>query len=597
MAKQWRVMPHDIGLVEELSNRCQVPLVLAQLLLRRGLVEENALRSFLEPKLTDLRDPELLPGLVPAADKIFASIRAGKQIVVYGDYDADGMTSTAILLGALKLMGANASYHVPNRLEDGYGLSRDAILKLADHGKQTIITVDCGIGSIEEAELCRSLGIELFITDHHQFGERLPVADGIVHPALPGYDYPFHGLCGAGVAFKLAWALCQRASDAKKVSPELRNYLLSAVGLAAIGTVADVVPLVDENRVIVKHGLKALLAQPSIGIQALLEVCKLSNKNRLTSEDIGFSMGPRLNAAGRLGQAQLAVELLTTTDRDRALALANYIDKLNADRDTLERSITIAANKQIKDEVDIDTAPALVLAGAGWHAGVIGVVAGRLAEKYYRPVVVISLDSVGQKAGIGSARSPSYVNLHEALSACSDYLVSCGGHAAAAGLRIDEPNLPSFRQAFYEYVSGKTGSKRPQQELLIDAEAPLGMLDYATVRLIEQMSPFGQMNPRPTLCATRVQLAEPSKPMGASERHFSARFKQHGTILRGVAFGQGEWVSQLQDTQQWIDIAYRPVINDFGGMQRVELQVLDWRPSHSVIPEPHSLSPSRLPVT
>ncbi len=584
MRKLWKIPCPDPTLIQELSERASIAPVLAQLLIGRGIQE---LDRFLDPKLTDLRDPELLPGLTKAADLLHDAIQAGQPIVVYGDYDADGMTATSILMGVLRLLRANATYHIPNRLEDGYGLNSEALRKLASLGKKVVVTVDCGIGSVQEAELCKSLGMQLIITDHHQFGERLPDADAIVHPALPHANYPFHGLCGAGVAFKLAWGLCQRASQSKKVSPELRKYLLDAIGLAAIGTVADVVPLIDENRVLVRHGLRSLRESTSPGIQALFQITKLSDKAALESEDIGFTLAPRLNAAGRLGQAQLAVELLTTIDADRALALAHYLDKLNSDRESLERSIQIAAGKQIKEHYDAEASPAFVLAAPGWHPGVIGVVAGRLAEKYFRPVIMISLDNVGQKPGTGSARSPAFLNLHQALLACQDYLVSCGGHAAAAGLRIEENNLPAFREAFCEYVASSIGMQRPTPELVIDAEATLGMLRLDTVRHIERMAPFGNGNPRPIICASQVELAEPPKCMGSNDRHLSVRLKQHGAVMRAVAFGQGEWVQPLQENRGPIDIAFRPVINDFRGMSNVELHLVDWRPSQTPVSAPH----------
>lgn len=577
MKKQWRVLPQDVALVDELARQCGLPHFLAQLLIRRGLVEPSLVGSFLDPKLTDLRDPELLPGVELASRLLHRAVVDGKSIVIYGDYDADGMTSTAILLGALRLMGANVSYFVPNRLEDGYGLSEKALRKLAELGKQMVVTVDCGIASIAEAKVCRELGLELIITDHHTMGGTLPEAAAIVHPGLPGHAYPFRGLCGAGVAFKLAWALCQQASQAKKVSPEFRNYLMSAVGLAAIGTVADVVPLVDENRVLVRHGLKALKQSPTPGILALMRVTKLDQRSTLESDSIAFTLAPRLNAAGRLGQAQLGVELLTTTDPSRAEALAVYIDKLNSDRETLERSMQLAAGKQIKEQYDVGTTPALVLASPGWHAGVIGVVAGRLCEKHHLPVVVISLDPLGQKPGIGSARAPKYLNLHEAFMACSEYLVTHGGHAAAAGLKIEEPNLAAFREAFCEYVSSHTTPASTVPELVIDAESPLGMITMQTVKQLEAMAPFGQDNPRPVLCATQVRLAEPARHLGAGEHHFAANFKQHGTTHRAVAFGQGEWVSQFQDTSREYDIAFRPVLNEYRGYLSIQLHLVDWR--------------------
>ncbi len=577
MQRRWRWIPSDTRALDDLMRTSNVSAIVAQMLLARGVHETNAVNAFLDPKLTDLRDPELLPGLAAAADKLFAAVTARRSIVVYGDYDADGMTATAILVSCLRMLNADVTYYVPNRLEDGYGLSSDALRKLAERGKQTVVSVDCGIGSVEEAETCRELGLELIITDHHQIGERLPNAAAIVHPMLPGSSYPFHGLCGAGVAFKLAWGLCQRYSNSARVTPELREFLMQAIGFAAIGTIADVVPLLDENRSLVKHGLNSLHKRPSIGLRSLMKVAKLADKSEITSENVAFGIAPRLNAAGRLGQAQLAVELMTTTDPARAEALAIYIDKLNADRDTLERSVQLAASKQAKEQFDVDNDPALVLAGPGWHLGVIGIVAGRLAEKYYRPTIVISMDPIGKKPATGSARSAGCVNLHETLESCRDHLVSYGGHAAAAGLKVDEAKLNMFRDAFFEAVAEQTGGRPIAPEVIIDAQASLGNLDIATIKQIEQMAPFGAQNHRPILAATNVTMAETPKTMGSGDRHFTGRFVQHGTTLRGVAFGQADWVAPLTAHQGPIDIAFRPVINEFNGMRRVEIQVVDWR--------------------
>ncbi len=586
MQRKWRWIPNDTRALDDLIRSADVSAIVAQMLLARGVHESNAISAFLDPKLTDLRDPELLPGLTLAADKLYASAKAGRAIVVYGDYDADGMTATSILVCCLRMLNADVTYYVPNRLEDGYGLSCEALRKLAERGKQTVVSVDCGIGSVAEAELCLELGLELIITDHHQIGEQLPKAAAIAHPMLPGSSYPFHGLCGAGVAFKLAWALCQRHSNSSRVTPELREFLLQAIGLAAIGTIADVVPLLDENRALVKHGLLSLYKRPCIGLQSLMKVAKLTGRSELSSENVAFGIAPRLNAAGRLGQAQLAVELMTTTDPARAEALAVYIDKLNADRDTLERSVQLAASKQAKEQCDLENDSALVLAAPGWHVGVIGIVAGRLAEKFHRPTIIIAIDPIGKKPATGSARSAGCVDLHATLEMCRDHLVSFGGHAAAAGLKIEEPNLPLFRQAFCEAVSEHTGGKPTAPEVIIDAQTILSQLDIATIKQIEQMAPFGAQNHRPVLAATNVTLAEPPKTMGSGDRHFTARFVQHGTTLRGVAFGQAEWVAPLTEHRGPIDIAFRPVINEFNGMRRVEIQVVDWRISTSP-PSPH----------
>jgi single-stranded-DNA-specific exonuclease len=541
--------------------------------------EAEQARTFLDAKLTGLRDPDLLPGVPEAADRIYAAVQGKRKIVVYGDYDADGMTGTAILLSCLRLLGAEVSYYVPNRLEEGYGLNCDALKSLTERGASLVVSVDCGIASIAEATLARELGLELIVTDHHEFAERLPEAAVIVHPRLPGHSYPFGGLCGAGVALKLAWAICQRASQAKRVTDSLREFLLSAVGLAAIGTVADVVPLIDENRILVRHGLNSLKAMPPLGLATLMQVAKLGERPCLDSEDIAFCIAPRLNAAGRFGQAQLAVELLTTSSHERAQQLAEYIHELNGSRESLERSIQLAAAKQIKEQFDPDGDSALVLAGRGWHAGVIGLVAGRLAEKYHRPVALIALDQLGVKPGIGSARSPNGLNLHAALAACSEHLLGFGGHAAAAGLKIDEARIDAFRVAFCEHAAGETSGAIKVGEIRIDAEGPFCQLTSQTVRQIESLAPFGCGNPRPVLCATGVRLAEPPKRIGASERHLSLKLMQQQTRIRGVGFGCADWSDELAATSAPLDIAYKPVINDFRGRQSVEIQLVDWRVS------------------
>jgi single-stranded-DNA-specific exonuclease len=577
MAKRWRIHPHDPDRIASLGRAAQVPAVVAQLLLCRGITDPDTARVFLDPKLTALRDPELLPGCAEAAERIHAAIAAGRHIVVYGDYDVDGMTGTALLWRCLRLLGTEPSYYVPHRMDEGYGLNAEAIRSLAEQGAGMIVTVDCGICSVAEADLVRELGVELVVSDHHQPGPELPQAAAIVHPALPGRPYPFPGLSGSGVAMKLAWALCQQASGAKRVKPQMREFLLQAVGLAALGTVADVVPLLDENRVLVHYGLASLTAQPTPGITALLRVAQLERKRQLDSEDIAFSLAPRLNAAGRLGQPRLGVELLVTERAERAQELAVYINQLNETRKTLERSILLAANKQVKEHYDPAEEAALVLAERGWHQGVIGIVAGRLAEKYHRPVVLISRDQMGIKPGVGSARSVPGFDVCAALGSCCDYLISCGGHAAAAGLRIEEVNIESFRAAFCETARAAIRSENRVAELRIDAEAPLSAFTLKAVRQIERLAPFGKDNDRPLLCASGAAVAEAPRTIGTGDRHLALKLEQDGVTLRTVAFGGGDWAEELTGLDGPIDVAFRPVINQFRGRQNVELHLVDWR--------------------
>ena len=445
-----------------------------------------------------------------------------------------------------------------------------------------MVTVDCGIAGAAEAALARQLGLDLIVTDHHQPGPRCR-RRCLVHPRLPGSDYPFGGLSGSGVAFKLAWAVCQLASGAQKVSPRMQDFLVQAVGLAAMGTIADVVPLVDENRVLVHHGLESLARCPTLGVATLMRVAKVEStavadgKQRFDSEDVAFALAPRLNAAGRLGQPQLAVELLVTDRPERAEELAQYIDQLNATRQTLERSIQLAAGKQIKEQFDAGRGAALVLADRGWHPGVIGIVAGRLAEKHHRPVVMVSWDQLGVRPGVGSARSIPGFNLHAALEQCDDMLLAHGGHAMAAGLKIEEGKLEAFRTAFCEVAAGEI--KRPlargrpadrRRGPLARLHLPGGAPDRAT----------GPLRPAQRAAPAVRQRGDAGRPAQAAGQRRPAHrheLSQHGVVFRAVAFGGADWGDELAALSSPIDVAFRPVINSYQGRQNVELHLVDWR--------------------
>jgi single-stranded-DNA-specific exonuclease len=336
---------------------------------------------------------------------------------------------------------------------------------------------------------------------------------------------------------------------------------------------------VDENRILVRYGLNSLNERPSLGLAALMRVAGLDDRGALSSEDLAFGLAPRLNAAGRLGQAQLGVELLTTQAAERAESLAEYIQQLNHSRESLERSVYLAAHKQIKEECDVEHDAAFVLAGEGWHAGVIGIVAGRLAEKYHRPVVLISVDPLGTRPGTGSGRSACGLNLHRALLGCSEHLISAGGHAAAAGLKIDPRRVPAFRAAFCDYAAAAISPDARVACLDIDAEAPFSQLTFETVQQVERLAPFGAGNPRPVLCTTGVRLAEEPRQLGGGDRHLAVRLVQHRVSIRAVAFGRGEWFDELSRVDGPIDVAFRPVINEFRGRRSVEMHLVDWRPA------------------
>jgi single-stranded-DNA-specific exonuclease len=580
MARQWRISPFDEAQVRSLAGRLNVSPVLAQILAARGFDSAERAAAFLDPRLSGLHDPEPLPGIPAAADAIVAALKNGRRITIYGDYDVDGVTATSILWHCLQLAGARVEYYVPHRLEEGYGLNCDALAKLHERDPaMLVVSVDCGIGSVREAEFARQLNLELIVTDHHVMGPVLPGANVLVHPRLPGSEYPFGELCGAGVAFKLAWAICTRLGDGKKASPRMREFLLSAVGLAAIGTVADVVPLLDENRVLVRYGLRSLCERTSIGLKSLFRATGLIDRGVLSAEDIAFTIAPRINAAGRLGQARLAVELLTTESEERAVMLAAYLEEQNKARQTVERRMFKQAKELVAEHPEWEAMPALVLEHQDWHAGVIGIVASRVAEHYQKPAVLIALPSSDQP-GQGSARTCGRFDLHAGLTACAHELVTFGGHCAAAGLRITPERIPHFREAFCRCVAETAGAEHSDTNLRIDAEVRLADLTHRAVSELERLGPFGEANPRPVLASTRVELVEPPRKMGEGERHLDLRVRHYGKVMRAIAFGRGEWADEIAAVAGPISISFAASINHFRGQASVELQLLDWQREH-----------------
>jgi len=580
MHRIWRIAAHDRAYVKDLSVRMKITGLVAQVLVARGHHEIESAEVYLAKKLTTMHDPETLPGVSQAADRIVDAVKSGRRITIYGDYDVDGVTSTSLLWHCLQLTGAKVDYYIPSRLEEGYGLNCDAIRQLhSEDPTRLLVTVDCGICSVAEAALAKELGLELIITDHHTFGEILPDAPVLVHPRLPGTGtpYAFGELCGVGVAFKLAWAICARMGDGKKATPRMREFLLSAIGLAAIGTIADVVPLVDENRVIVHFGLASLLDRSNPGLKELLRIAKVLDKGILQAEDIAFAVGPRINAAGRLGQARLAVELLTTSDNERAIALAKYLDGLNKDRQTVERRILKQAKELVEEHAEWADHRALVLSHAEWHPGVIGIVATRVAEHFQRPTIMIALGGVNGFAQ-GSGRSFAGFNLHAGLTACQALLETFGGHHAAAGLKIRPEDIDAFRLAFVQYVAENHASKPGSAEITVDAEVQLSDITIRSVAELEKLGPFGAANPRPVFVASNVELAAPPKKMGEGERHLSIFVRQYGQKMRGIAFGKGEWADEMVKHNGKMSICFQPTINRFQGRESVEFQLIDWQP-------------------
>jgi single-stranded-DNA-specific exonuclease len=577
--KTWHLLPHDPDAVGSLAGSLGVSAVVAQLLLNRNVAEPERARRFLDAPLAGLHPPDLLPGVTEAAGRLYDAARTDRRVCVYGDYDVDGTTGTALLLQGLRLLGAEPDFYVPHRLDEGYGLNAEALRQIAASGAQIVVTVDCGVASVREAEVARDLGLELIVTDHHEPKERRPDAAVVVHPRLPPGAYPFGGLSGSGVAFKLAWKLAQLGSGGDKVMPRFRDYLLDAVVLASLGTVADVVPLHDENRIFVRAGLGRLRQAPSVGLKALLEAAGLTAGAELRASDIAYKLAPRLNAAGRLGCARLVVELLTTTSPPRAADHARYLEKQNGERQTIERQMVARAREMA--ERDFAGAPALVLASPDWHGGVIGIVAGRLAEQFARPVLLIAVrpgEDGGLPVGHGSGRSVPGFALHEALKACGDCLLSHGGHRAAAGFKVRADAIDTFRDAFCAYAARHFPEGPPSPRLVLDAEVPLSALTMGLIKEIDKLEPYGSENGRPIFLAGGLEVVGQPRRMGGGERHMSFRVRQNGTTLRAVAFGMGERYDELMSDGGRCCLAFTPKINEWQGYRSVELEVVDFQP-------------------
>ncbi len=577
----WRLLPHDSDRIAALGREAGLPPLIAHLLLNRGISTADTVKQFLGARRDSLHDPALLPGVVEAAERIVRAIHAKKKIVIYGDYDVDGTCGTSVLWACLKLAGAHdVEYYIPHRVDEGYGLNADAIRSIVlDRKADLIITVDCGITAIKEAILAKELGVELVVTDHHHPASEWPCADVVVHPLGPmGPAYPFPEICGAAVAFKLAWQICKSFGDGKRASPHLREFLLKSFNLVALATVADVMPLEQENRVFVRHGLHGLAADDaSVGLKALLQVCNFGAKKKLTSGNLSFGMAPRINAAGRLQHAETAVRLLTTDDPAEAFELAAKLDACNKERQDVERLIVAEARKMVEDSGGLGDRGAIVVGKEGWHPGVVGIVAARLADFYHRPAIVVGF---GEEHGQGSARSVVGFDLHSAISACSEGLIAFGGHKAAAGLKIHPSRFAEFAERFDEHCRSALTPEMRQKSITIDAEVPLASLTLSTVEAIDQLEPYGIGNPQPQFLAERVNVVGDPKIMGEAKNHLSFRVGQGNTTLRAVAWSMANRASELRAGTQCA-VLFRPSINEWNGRRDVQLEIRDFRVAES----------------
>ena len=556
--KQWKIAhPSPAGRAQ--LERAGIPSLLACVLSARGVTEPEQAWKLLTPGEEPLLDPMLLKDMDRAVLRVTRALKRGETIAVYGDYDVDGITATCLLTDCLTRLGGRVRSYIPDRLEEGYGLNQEAVLHLAQQGVTLIITVDCGITAAREVEFARELGIDVVITDHHECKQAIPEAAAVVDPHRPDCPYPFKGLAGVGVSLKLAMA----AAGPDRAGLVFREY----ADLAAVGTVADVMPMTGENRTIVQTGLAALAHPRRVGLAQLMDEAGLGDKP-VTSVSIGYTLAPRINAAGRMGQADLAAELLLTRDPGRAAALAQELCALNRERQTIECEIFQECVQRLERRPQSGV---ILLADKHWHQGVVGIVASRLTEKYSCPAFMVCLD---QGMGKGSCRSWGGVNLFHLLTQCQDLLEGFGGHAMAAGFTVREENIPALERRLRQLVLEEQAGEELPSLLEIDAAVLPQELTVEAVEALDALEPCGAGNPRPVLVLTGAHVI--SAAQVGRGRHLKLRLEGRGVPLDAIFFSvDGSELGLTPGCR--VDVAFYPQINDFRGVRSVQLQVVDLR--------------------
>jgi single-stranded-DNA-specific exonuclease len=566
----WEDVPADERHVQQTASALGVPVVIARLLCQRGLSDPQVAERFLNPALDQLHDPFLLTGMREAVDRIAGAIARRERIIIHGDYDVDGVTSTVILRRAIEMLGGDVEHFLPDRMRDGYGLQAETIERLHGAGGRLIISVDCGIRAREAAERARALGVDLIITDHHEPDHELPRALAVINPKRADCRYPDKELAGVGVALKLVQGLLAASGRGQEWLPHF-------VKVAAIGTLADVVPLRGENRVIARHGLAGLSAGPhGAGLEALLEESGLLGR-RLDSFHISFMLAPRLNAAGRMRSADLAVDLLLLRGRDdvvrrRARELARQLTDENTRRQSQEAEILAEARRAIERDPAVGAQNVLIVAGDGWHRGVIGIVASKLAETYCKPVLVLSIeDGVAQ----GSGRSIPAFDLLEGLEQCADVFLRFGGHRQAAGVTLEAARLGELRQRLSAWANARLGPDDLVPRLRIDSPLALREITSEVIEGLAQLGPFGAAHPRPVFRAAPVDLMD--APRRLKDRHLALLFKQQGRAFRAVAWRAIDREDYLNTHRHGLELAYSLEQGEYRGERVTELTVADVR--------------------
>jgi single-stranded-DNA-specific exonuclease len=548
----------------ELAAEMSVPRAFAAVLVRHGVTTEADANAFLNPSRDILRDPFLLPDVEVAIERLREAVSAGQRVFVCGDYDVDGITSVVVVKKCLEAAGLDVDFHIPNRLTDGYGLSVSGVHAARDTGAKLIVTVDSGVTGHEEIELAKSFGIDVIVTDHHEPQEQLPNALAVVDPKRKDSDYPYPHLAGVGVAYKLMEALAREYRDVAYTIEE-------CLDLVAVGTVADIVPLDSENRVLTTLGLERLRVTANPGLRALMEVAGVE-PGRVQAPHIGFALGPRLNAAGRLGDASIGVELLTTEDEQVAAEIAKKLDRENKKRRSLETEVLEDATRLLKESVDLDRKRSIVLWSEGWHPGVIGIVASRIAKQYNRPTILLA---VSDGSGKGSGRSIPGFDLHSALVGCKDFLTSFGGHRHAAGVSLAAEHLPRFRECVEDAVSATLTPEDLVPVIDVDSIVELEECDFDLVKHMKRMQPFGAGNPEPVFGTRHVKLIS-AKSVGNG--HLKLTVAQGERVMDAIGFGMAGALDELRGGGGMVALAYVLEENTWRGVTNLQLRLKDVQP-------------------
>ncbi|MHC4884567.1 MAG: single-stranded-DNA-specific exonuclease RecJ [Planctomycetota bacterium] len=589
--KQWVLRPDYPSEKKELAKALDISPGLARILAHRlqPIASVEAARSFLHPSLADLHEPWILKQMDEAVDRLVEAVRNREKICVYGDYDVDGVTSCALLSRVFDALGHSAEVYLPNRVGEGYGISEAFIHQARSEGIGVVVTVDCGITNFDEVKALQAEGVDVIVTDHHEPAceeggavDLLPEACAVINPKRKDSEYPFRELAGVGVAFKLAWGLCERISGSPKVRPELREVLIDSLAYVALGTVADVAPLVGENRLFVSFGLRRLERTQCAGLAALLSIAKLMTK-KLEPHHVSFMMAPRINAAGRMQDARLALDLLISDDRQEAMQKADQLDRHNKERQDLCRVLYDQARQCVLDQVDLEATIPIVVAGEQFHEGVIGIVASKLVDEFKRPAVVIAItDGI---RGKGSGRSIPGLHLYDAMNHSRSRFESFGGHEMAAGFSLMRDQIEPFKQEFARECRNQVMERGLGPELNIDADVFLRQLTDGFARELQLLAPCGEGNRSPIFLTRHVKVSGRPRFFGSNNQHFSFYISQEQMSHRVVVFsylrktGPQSWLDRMESGVGYWDIVFSVQLNDYYSPPRLELHAVDMRPS------------------